>query len=97
MITKRIVVVLMVVMFFVGIAVLVYPHYQGAKIEDEMESEAISFLESVRTEPTETIQSDPDSPVETEIIQERQYPMLWDAMNSYNHTIYTDKQPIKSS
>ena len=92
MITKRIVIVLMVFMFFVGIAVLVYPHYQGAKIEDEMESEAISFLESVRTEPTETIQSDPDSSVKTEIIQERQYPMLWDAMNSYNHTIYTDKQ-----
>ena len=92
MITKRIVVVLMVFMFIVGIAVLVYPHYQGAKIEDEMESEAIAFLESVQSEnPTETEEvSNVTQPIPTE--KERKYPVLWEDMNSYNETIYAEEQ-----
>ena len=92
MITKRIVIVLMVVMFLVGLAVLIYPRYQGAKIEDEMESEAISFLESVQSEdPTETEEvSNVTQPIPTE--KERKYPVLWEDMNSYNETIYAEEQ-----
>ena len=92
MITKRIVIVLMVVMFLVGLAVLIYPHYQGAKIEDEMESEAIAFLESVQPEnPTETEEvSNVTQPIPTE--KERKYPVLWEDMNSYNETIYAEEQ-----
>ena len=92
MITKRIVIVLMVFMFFVGIAVLVYPHYQGAKIEDEMESEAIAFLESVQSEdPTETEEvSNVTQPMPTE--KERKHPELWESMNAYNETIYAEEQ-----
>lgn len=92
MITKRIVIVLMVVMFLVGLAVLVYPHYQGAKIEDEMESEAIAFLESVQSEnSTETEEvSNVTQPIPTE--KERKYPVLWEDMNSYNETIYVEEQ-----
>ena len=92
MITKRIVIVLMIVMFLVGLAVLIYPHYQGAKIEDEMESEAIAFLESVQSEnPTETEEvSSVTQPIPTE--KERKYPVLWEDMNSYNETIYAEEQ-----
>ncbi len=92
MITKRIVIVLMVVMFLVGLAVLIYPHYQGAKIEDEMESEAIAFLESVQSEnPTETEEvSNVTQPIPTE--KEWKYPVLWEDMNSYNETIYAEEQ-----
>lgn len=92
MITKRIVIVLMVFMFFVGISVLVYPHYQGAKIEDEMESEAIAFLESVQSEnPTETEEAPNETqPIPTE--KERKYLVLWEDMNSYNETIYAEEQ-----
>ena len=92
MITKRIVIVLMVVMFLVGLAVLIYPHYQGAKIEDEMESEAIAFLESVQSEnPTETEEvSNVTQHIPTE--KERKYPVLWEDMNSYNETIYAEEQ-----
>ena len=92
MITKRIVIVLMVVMFLVGLAVLIYPHYQGAKIEDEMESEAIAFLESVQYEnPTETEEvSNVTQHIPTE--KERKYPVLWEDMNSYNETIYAEEQ-----
>ncbi len=92
MITKRIVIVLMVVMFLVGLAVLVYPHYQGAKIEDEMESEAISFLESVQSEPSTETEEAPNEtpPMPTE--KERKYPELWEDMNSYNETIYAEEQ-----
>ena len=92
MITKRIVIVLMVVMFLVGLAVLIYPRYQGAKIEDEMESEAIAFLESVQSEnPTETEEvTNVTQPIPTE--KERKYPVLWEDMNSYNETIYAEEQ-----
>ena len=92
MITKRIVIVLMVVMFLVGLAVLIYPHYQGAKIEDEMESEAIAFLESVQSEPSAKKEDAPNAaqPMPTE--KERKCPELWESMNAYNETIYAEEQ-----
>ena len=92
MITKRTVIVLMVFLFLVGIAVLAYPYYQGAKIEDEMESEAKTFLESVQTENlTETEEvSNGTQPIPTE--KERKYPVLWEDMNAHNETIYSEKQ-----
>ena len=91
MVSKRTVIVTMVFLFLVGLAVLFYPYYQGAKIDKEMASEAKNFMENFPTEPTEDT-TDPEVTEEAEAVKDRLYPKLWDAMESYNHRIYTNKQ-----
>ena len=91
MVSKRTVIVTMVFLFLVGLAVLVYPYYQGAKVDREMASEAESFLENLPTEPTEA-SAGPEATDGTDALKVRLYPKLWDAMESYNHRIYTNKQ-----
>ncbi len=91
MVSKRTVIVTMVFLFLVGLAVLLYPYYQGAKIDKKMASEAKIFLENFPTKPTEDT-TDPEVTEEAEAVKVRLYPKLWDAMESYNHRIYTNKQ-----
>ena len=92
MVSKRTVIVTMVFLFLVGLAVLFYPYYQGAKADREMASKADAFLHSVQIGQSETTNDDSESPAEEEPEKERLYPKLWEAMESYNHRIYTNKQ-----
>lgn len=91
MVSKRTVIITMAFLFLVGLAVLLYPYYQGAKIDKKMASEAKIFLENFPTEPTGDT-TDPEITEEAEAVKVRLYPKLWDAMESYNHRIYTNKQ-----
>ena len=96
-------VVLMSVIFLAGASVFAFPHIQGAMVEKQMEKQASSFLEQTvqdrvpePIEPTETGVPAETTPTEeivpTEAPAEREYEVLWEAMVSYNETLWLDKQ-----
>lgn len=88
---RKVLVLLMLMVFIAGLGVMLYPNLRGAVVDYEIRQEAVSFLEQV-TEETE-IPEDEDvpstEPVETEPIL---YPELLEAMRSYNEQIWEEKQ-----
>lgn len=91
---KAIVIFIMVSVFLVGFAICAFPVIQNIVVEYQLRQDAEDFLnlretESDQTVPTET--EDPTAPTEpTE--PPREYPELWEEMNAYNESLWTNKQ-----
>lgn len=91
---RKIVILIMLLIFAAGLGVLLYPSLQGAITDHRIIQEAHEFLEMLETIPTkpeakETEPTEPTDPIETEPIL---YPELLYAMQSYNQQIWEEKQ-----
>lgn len=85
-------VTLVLILFLSGLLILLYPYLWGAIVDHEILLNAKDFLTRVEILPTEEpddlVIVDPPAPAETA----RQYPDLWEDMNTYNQTIYAQGQ-----
>lgn len=91
---RKIVILIMLLIFAAGLGVLLYPSLQGAITDHRIVQEAHEFLEMLETIPTkseaeETEPTEPTDPIETEPVL---YPELLNAMQSYNQQIWEEKQ-----
>lgn len=91
---KGIVIFIMVAVFLVGFAICAFPIIQNIVVECQLQHEAEEFLnlretEAKQTEPTET--EDPTAPTEP-TQPPREHPELWEEMNAYNESLWTNKQ-----
>ena len=91
---KGIVIFIMVAVFLVGFAICAFPIIQNIVVECQLQHEAEEFLnlretEAKQTEPTET--EDPTAPTEP-TQPPREHPELWEEMNTYNESLWTNKQ-----
>lgn len=91
MAAKRIVLILMLLIFLAGLILILYPYYNGLKLEEEMQSEAEAFLESVQTETPTAEQSEPYEE-QIQPVKVQKYPELLRDMVAYNLKIYAEKQ-----
>ena len=89
--SRKIGIVLAVLVFLAGLGVFAYPHIEGAVLE----SHAAEAVESFRNAfPRETHSSTPIDPIpleNTPILPDR-YSELYKAMWEYNRTIYAERQ-----
>lgn len=85
---RKILILLMLIVFIAGLGILLYPYVQGAVTDFQMTQEAHAFLQNAPTLPEGT---DPDisNPEMSEPIL---YPELLEAMKSYNERIWEEKQ-----
>lgn len=81
---KKVILVLMLVVFQIGLSLLMYPIWNGFFLDRHAEQAAQSFLSEVDAA-DETKSTDPTE--ETIPYQE-----LWDEMCAYNETLYAEKQ-----
>ena len=91
---RKIVILIMLLIFAAGLGVLLYPSLQGAITDHRIIQEAHEFLEMLETIPTKpeaetTEPTEPTEPTETEPVL---YPELLNAMQSYNQQIWEEKQ-----
>ena len=91
---RKIVILIMLLVFAAGLGVLLYPSLQGAITDHRIIQEAHEFLEMLETIPTKpeaetTEPTEPTEPTETEPVL---YPELLNAMQSYNQQIWEEKQ-----
>lgn len=91
---RKIVILIMLLVFAAGLGVLLYPSLQGAITDHRIIQEAHEFLEMLETIPTKpeaeaTEPTEPTDPIETEPVL---YPELLNAMQSYNQQIWEEKQ-----
>lgn len=91
---KGIVIFIMVAVFLVGFAICAFPIIQNIVVECQLQHEAEEFLnlretEAKQTEPTET--EDPTAPTEP-TQPPREHSELWEEMNAYNESLWTNKQ-----
>ena len=91
---RKIVILIMLLIFAAGLGVLLYPSLQGAITDHRIVQEAHEFLEMLETIPTKpeaeaTEPTEPTEPIETEPVL---YPELLNAMQSYNQQIWEEKQ-----
>ena len=93
---RKVVILLMLMVFIAGLGFLLYPYLQGAIADYRITQEAHEFLEMVETRPTkpeETIPEETEPPVtEPEETEPILYPELLIAMQSYNQQIWEEKQ-----
>ena len=91
---KAIVVFLMVSVFLVGFAICAFPVIQNIVVEHQLRQEAEDFLNLRETETNQTIPTETeDSTAPTEPTEPlREYPELWEEMNAYNESLWTNKQ-----
>lgn len=87
---RKFIVIVMILAFFVGIILFVYPFARGLYLDWRMQDNASSFLELIR--PT-TVPQIPDSSKEP-MPEEPEIPnrVLWDAVQSYNRQIWEERQ-----
>ena len=91
---KGLVIFIMVAVFLVGFAICAFPIIQNIVVECQLQHEAEEFLnlretEAKQTEPTES--EDPTAPIEP-TQPPREHPELWEEMNAYNESLWTNKQ-----
>ena len=91
---RKIVILIMLLIFAAGLGIMLYPSLQGAITDHRIIQEAHEFLEKLETIPTKpeaeaTEPTDPTEPTETEPVL---YPELLNAMQSYNQQIWEEKQ-----
>lgn len=91
MLVKRIVLILMLLMFLAGLILILYPYYNGLKLEEEMLGEAEAFLASVQAESPTADRSEPYEE-DTQPVKVQKYPDLLRDMLAYNLKIYDEKQ-----
>ena len=91
---RKIVILIMLLIFAAGLGIMLYPSLQGAITDHRIIQEAHEFLEMLETIPTKpeaetTEPTEPTEPIETEPVL---YPELLNAMQSYNQQIWEEKQ-----
>ena len=91
---RKIVILIMLLVFAAGLGIMLYPSLQGAITDHRIIQEAHEFLEMLETIPTkseaeETEPTEPTDPIETEPVL---YLELLNAMQSYNQQIWEEKQ-----
>ena len=91
---RKIVILIMLLVFAAGLGIMLYPSLQGAITDHRIIQEAHEFLEMLETIPTKpeaeaTEPTEPTEPIETEPVL---YPELLNAMQSYNQQIWEEKQ-----
>ena len=91
---RKIVILIMLLIFAAGLGIMLYPSLQGAITDHRNIQEAHEFLEKLETIPTKpeaetTEPTEPTEPTETEPVL---YPELLNAMQSYNQQIWEEKQ-----
>lgn len=94
---RRIVLVLMILVFFSGMGVLLYPYVRGYLVDRRIEKTAEEFLSLVETDPFSPYPSesqlDQDSPSDPlEPTEPDTYTDLWRDMVDYNQEIYINGQ-----
>ena len=91
---RKVLILVMLMVFIAGLGLLLYPYLQGAIADYRITQKAHEFLEMVETQhtqPEETIpeKAEPTEPEETEPVP---HPELLEAMKSYNQQIWEEKQ-----
>ena len=91
---RKIVILIMLLIFAAGLGIMLYPSLQGAITDHRIIQEAHEFLEKLETIPTKpeaeaTEPTEPTEPTETEPVL---YPELLNAMQSYNQQLWEEKQ-----
>ena len=91
---RKIVILIMLLIFAAGLGIMLYPSLQGAITDHRIIQEAHEFLEKLETIPTKpeaeaTEPTEPTEPTETEPVL---YPELLNTMQSYNQQIWEEKQ-----
>ena len=89
---RKIVILIMLLIFAAGLGIMLYPSLQGAITDHRIIQEAHEFLEMLETIPTKpeaeaTEPTEPTEPIETEPVL---YPELLNAMQSYNQQIWEE-------
>ena len=82
---RKVIFVLMMCVFQLGLCLLLFPVFNGFLLDWQAGQAAQSFLTQVDTSIEETQSTDPTE--ETKPYQE-----LWDEMCAYNETLYAEKQ-----
>lgn len=87
--TRKVIVTVMLLVFFVGCILFIYPYIRGFYLDYRVQESASSFLELVK--PSETIPSPSEqTPTATEATIPNQE--LWNAVHDYNRQIWEDRQ-----
>ena len=88
--TRKMIVMVMLLAFFAGCILFIYPFIRGVYLDSRVQDNADSFLELVQPSDTlpEPTQTD-DPTCSEEIIPNKE---LWDAVNAYNQQIWEDQQ-----
>ena len=96
---RRLVIILMILVFIFGLGVLLYPHVSGYLVDHRIEHDAQEFLSWVEIAPfvpdsteSHVIMQDPTEPAIPEPSEPDQYVDLWYAMMNYNRDIYLKGQ-----
>ena len=93
---RKVLILLMLMVFIAGLGFLLYPYLQGAIADYRITQEAHEFLEMVETRPTQPEETIPvitePVPTEPEETEPALHPELLDAMKSYNSQIWAEKQ-----
>ena len=96
---RRLVIILMILVFIFGLGVLLYPHIRGYLVDHRIEHDAQEFLSWVEIAPfvpdsteSRVIMQDPTEPAIPEPSEPDQYVDLWYAMINYNRDIYLKGQ-----
>lgn len=88
---RKILVLVMLMMFIAGLGLLIYPHLQGAVTDHRITADANEFLEMVDFTPVKLENPIPENTEPTET-KPAPYPELLEAMLQYNQRIWEEKQ-----
>lgn len=96
---RRLITVLMILVFILGLGVLLYPFVKGYLVDNRIRYDAEEFLSWVKTTPfvpdsseSHVVVSDPADPTIPEPTEPNEYVDLWYAMMNYNRDIYMKGQ-----
>ena len=93
---RKVIIAVMILIFLVGLAVLLYPKIYGAFVDLEIQQTAGDFLDRQHTRPTRPDTSDSSDNTDPESSDptpsRRVYPLLWADMVAYNEEIYRNGQ-----
>ncbi len=91
---KAVIISIMVCIFLIGFAILVFPFINNIVVDNQLKQESEAFferLEFVQPITDAIIKEDPTMPIEP-TSPSREYEALWDAMQAYNHQLWAEKQ-----
>ncbi len=91
---RKIIIFLMLLIFAAGLAVFLYPYIQGAIVDHQIKEraeEVLEWIESEKPEPSETETASPDDKIPLEAVP-RDHLELWEAMLTYNESIWEQRQ-----
>ncbi|MBR6429584.1 MAG: class C sortase [Oscillospiraceae bacterium] len=89
--SRKIGLILAVLVFLTGLGVFAYPHIEGTVLESHAAEAVESFKNTFPRETHSSTPSDPNPPEDSLILPDR-YPELYKAMWEYNRTIYAERQ-----